>query len=446
MISPMSETPDSSRVEPPTGGARGPAVRIRTALALVVIGVMVVALVLALSGKKDPGSPAPLDARERSAESFVASIGVVVHLNYVDTAYGRQADVIARLRELGVSHIRDAMPSPVEPLGIGLKAARQAGIRPTLATGDVATDPEAAVADALKVVPGAVDAFEGPNELDNSGDPGWVSTLTAYMPKLAAAVRRQAPGVPVIGPSFIDPANRGRLPADLPGLGNGHPYPGGGPPEPALAAAARQAERDPGARGFVFTETGYHNALNDSADQPPASEQAAAVYFPRLLLDAFGLGARRTFIYELLDEKPDPGLTDLQQHFGLLRNDFSPKPAFAAIRTLIAAVRHSPGPGEDERLRWTLSGDGSEDVTRLTLVRRDGSRVLALWRPVSVWDREAGRPAPPTPLPVTVRFARPVRDVEVWRPSTSGTPVLRRASARTLPLSLEGDVVLVSLR
>ncbi len=178
------------------------------------------------------------------------------------------------------------------------------------------------------------------------------------MPKLAAAVCRQAPGVPVIGPSFIDPANRDRLPADLPGLSNGHPYPGGGPPEPALAAAAREAERDPGPRGLVFTETGYHNALNDSANQPPASEEAAAVYFPRLLLEAFGLGARRTFIYELLDEKPDPGLTDLQQHFGLLRNDFSPKPAFAAIRTLIAAVRRSPGPGDDGRLRWTLSGDG----------------------------------------------------------------------------------------
>ncbi len=178
MISPMSETPDSSRVEPPTGGVRGPAVRIRMAIALLAVAITVVVLVVALSGNPEPGPPAPLSERERSADAFVGSIGVVVHLNYVDTAYGRQADVIARLRELGVSHIRDAMPSPVEPLGIGLKAARQAGIRATLATGDVATDPEAAVADALKVVPRPVDAFEGPNELDNSGDPGWPPTLT----------------------------------------------------------------------------------------------------------------------------------------------------------------------------------------------------------------------------------------------------------------------------
>ena len=104
----------------------------------------------------------------------------------------------------------------------------------------------------------------------------------------------------------------------------------------SAAAARRGRARARRKRGLVFTETGYHNALHDRADQPPASEEAAAVYFPRLLLAAFGLGARRTFIYELLDEKPDPGLADLQQHFGLLRNDFSPKPAFTAIKTLIA--------------------------------------------------------------------------------------------------------------
>ena len=202
----------------------------------------------------------------------------------------------------------------------------------------------------------------------------------------------------------------------------------------------------PGSKGLVFTETGYHNALRDSANQPPASEAAAAVYFPRLLLDAFGLGARRTFIYELLDEKPEPGLTDSQQHFGLLRNDFSPKPAFTAIRNLIAAVRQSPGAGDRHRLDWTLSGAGAKSVIRLTLVRRDGSRVLALWRPVSVWDREAGRPTSPGEVPVTIRFGRQVHDLQVWRPSASGSPVDSRGSARRLPVTLAGDVVLVSLR
>ena len=101
MTPPMADSPDSPRVEPPDGGARGPAVSIRMALALAVAAIAVVVLVVALSTNHEPGPSTPLSERELSAEAFLGSIGVVVHLNYVDTAYGRQADVIARLRELG---------------------------------------------------------------------------------------------------------------------------------------------------------------------------------------------------------------------------------------------------------------------------------------------------------------------------------------------------------
>ena len=172
---------------------------------------------------------------------------------------------MARLRELGVRHIRDAMPSPIEPLGAGLRAARAAGIRATLATGDVKRDPGIAVADSLQVMGDDVDAFEGPNELDNGGDPNWPATLRAYMPALASAVREQAPGVPVIGPSFVDPRVAGGYPSNLPGLFNAHPYPGGGPPETVLGDAAREHAGEPRKTGMVFTETGYHNALRDTA-------------------------------------------------------------------------------------------------------------------------------------------------------------------------------------
>jgi hypothetical protein len=420
--------------------------RARVWIALAVAVLAAAGAVAILHGEDDDGRPEPdLDRGELPAGAFLDSIGVVVHFNYVDTAYGRRDDVVARLRELGVRHIRDAMPSPVEPLGAGLRAARQAGIRGTLATGDVHHDPEAAVRDALIVMGDAIDAFEGPNELD-AGQPGWASTLSSYMPRLAAAVNRQAPGVTLIGPSFIDPGNRSSLPADLPGLVNQHPYPGGAPPEVALAAAADEAERAPGRQGLVFTETGYHNALRDRSDQPPVSEEAAAVYLPRLLLAAYALGARRTFIYELLDEKPDPALSDLQQHFGLLRTDFSPKPAFTAIKTLIAAVRSSPGAGDRARLPIRLGGEGADDVTHLTFVRGDGSRIVALWRQEPVWDRDTGRPIRPSRAPVDLHFGREVRDVEVWRPSVSPGPVRSLQRASDLRIDAGADVTLVSLR
>jgi hypothetical protein len=408
-----------------------------------------VAAVLWVARRGDEGPPdrgilAP--ARELSAERFAGSVGVVVHMNYADTAYGRQAEVVQRMRELGVRHVRDAMPADGSPLADGLRALHAAGVGATLATGDVARPPDLAVADALAVLPTGIAAFEGPNELDATGDVRWPAILTAYMPALDAAARRLAPGVPVIGPSFIRPASRGQLPDGLPGLLNGHPYPGGKPPEEPLAVALDELGAGAIRRGVVFTETGYHNAVRATEGQPPASEEAAAVYLPRLLLAAFGAGVRRTFVYELLDEVPDPGLARPEQHFGLLRSDLSPKPAFTAIRTLMAAVRATPGRGRRARLAWRLRVDAPEDVRRLTLVRPDGSRLLVLWRASAVWDRDARRPVTVPDTPAELTFARRVRDVVVWRPSRSSRPVLRRAGGSRLSLPVGPDVALVSLR
>jgi hypothetical protein len=300
------------------------------------------------------------------------------------------------------------------------------------------------VRESLALLGASIAAFEAPNELDNQGDPGWAPKLVEFVPALDAAVRERAPGVPLIGASLVHPSSRAELLGDLPGAFNGHPYAGGEPPEPWLGNALSEARGGPRERPIYFTEAGYHNALAATTGQAPASEEAAAIYLPRTLLAAFGAGVRRTFVYELLDEKPEPALSDPEQHFGLLRHDLSPKPAFTAIKTLVAALRSSAGEGAGA-LDWDVRAAG-EVVERLTLMRRDGSRVLALWRPVSVWDQDARAAVDPGVVPVELVLGREASDISVWRPSVSEQPVLRRERARRLRLELGGDLVLVSLR
>jgi hypothetical protein len=415
-------------------------------LGLAALAVLALVVALLARDRDVAGAPPVLPSRDLSAERFLDSVGVVAHFNYHDTAYAHRAELIGLLRELGARHLRDAMPQPEQqPLIAGLQAARGIGMRATLHTGDVRRPPEVAVADALRVLPDGVEAFEGPNEPDNNGDPGWPQTVRDYMPRLDAAVRQRAPGVSVVGPAFVHPvASRMLLPADLPGLANEHPYSGGEPPEQALATALRNIPKALARRGVVFTEAGFHNAMRSTNDQPPSSEDAAAVYLPRVLLSAFGAGVRRTFVYELADNKPDPGLADAVQHWGLVRRDLTRKPAFEAVRRLLAAVRASPGPAATPGPSWRVRTESS--VQRLALRRRDGSRVLALWRPVSVWDTSAREPVTAPAVPAELTFDLPARDVTVWRPSASERPVLRRASAKQVSFDVGADVVLVSMR
>lgn len=414
---------------------------------ILALGALLAVVLIAVGGvlllSRDPDPP-ELRTSGLTVEGMLDSIGVNVHFSYVDTAYARRDEALALARELGIRHLRDAVPSVAVPLESALPQAARAGFELTLIT-DVNRDPDADVSKAVDLLDGNVAAFEAPNELDNSGDPDWASKLSSFVPRLDTAVRSHAPGVPLIGPSLLDPSSRAEFSAALPGAFNGHPYAAGGPPEPALAVAVEEGRAGTPKEPIYFTETGYHNALAATAGQPPVSEQAAAVYLPRALVDAYGAGVRRTFIYELLDEKPDPGGIDPEQHFGLLRADLTPKPAFTAIKNMTAALRASPGAGEGP-LDWKLDADPSAGVQQLTLTRRDGSRVLALWRAVSVWDAEARRPLDPGTERVEVVFERAARDLTVWRPSVSSAPVLKRDSAKRLRLDLAGDLVLVSLR
>jgi hypothetical protein len=268
--------------------------------------------------------------------------------------------------------------------------------------------------------------------------PDWQRALRQIMPRLRAARL----GVPLLGPSLVHDDSRTAIAFlardwDATSL---HPYPGGQPPEAAMPAqlrAARAAEGKP----VVATESGYHNALRSDSGQPPVSEAASAVYLPRLLLEDFRLGVRRTFLYELADEKPDPALRDPEQHFGLLRSDLEPKPAFLAVQRLLAAARGTaPGDAPAPRVRTDAAARG---VRAVLLDRADGSRLLALWRPVAVWSVARREPVRPTPVNVRVTFSRAPRGATLAHPSlAAGRRRLGTGTSVSVPVG--ADVALLA--
>ena len=248
----------------------------------------------------------------------------------------------------------------------------------------------------------------------------------------------------LVGPSFIESGawEVVRPLSDNWDVDNLHPYPGGNEPLSNLDEQLALARKMGSGRPVQATETGYHNALEAESGQPPVSEAAAAAYAPRLALATFAAGIERSFLYELADEKPDPARRQPEQHFGLLRQDLSPKPAYTALRNTLRVVRASEGQGRRRDTRVLAP----RDVRSLLLEREGGGSVLALWCDEPVWDlgRRAAREV--KPVRAQVFFQARAQDVTVHRPSRGAQAVQREAETTAVRVPVSGDVVLVSYR
>jgi hypothetical protein len=415
---------------------------------LLLMAVLAAAAVVLVRGLRTthntPTSPVTGKVPPRlSADRFLDSVGVNVHVTYLDTSYGRMDQWAARLKELGVRHVRDGLSLDNATGTERLRALADAGMRLTLITSlDKSPDDQARFAAQFG---GAVDAIEAPNEADVMGPSDWAAKLQSFLPRLRKAVDEDGPpSHTIIGPSFVSLESWKQVGGTVGtwDVTNLHSYPGGEEPSSNLdqqLAVARQQGRD---HPVEVTETGYQDAVRASTGQPPVSEKTAAAYLPRMALGYFAAGIKRMFVYELADEKPDPGLVQPEQHFGLLREDLTPKPAFNALRNLLRTVRTSDGPGE----RRVVHVDAPSDVRSLVLERDDGSSVLALWRSASAWNTGDRKPTSVSPVTATVQFDGPATDIKVSRPSVGAEPVQQQDEASTQRVEVSSDAVLISYR
>lgn len=405
----------------------------------------------ALGGCGDDGR------RATQTHEFVDSIGVNVHMSYNDTAYGDHAAVRTALRDLGVRHVRDGVVIGREDQYEALSKLAADGIKANLILGDprgrFGTGTLEEQISTLKFdLPDVAASVEGPNEYDSSGDPDWPATLRGYQIRLHAELEADPDlaRLPVVGPSLIDmPAwNRVRDLSFAMDFGNIHPYPGGEPPAAGpLRHQLNLARAGSGGRPVMATETGYHNATRAEGgrQQPGVSESAAAVYLPALLLEHFRVGIARTFLYELVDEQPEPRLADSEQHFGLVRNDFTRKPAFGALQNMIRLL-DDPGPAfEPGSLEVKI--DAGAPVGDLLLQKRDGRFYLALWRSATpAWSKAARRDIRPAPVAVSVRFGADVERVRAYSPVRSREPIDSWDGPDRLDLQLGAEPIVLEIR
>jgi hypothetical protein len=320
-----------------------------------------------------------------SADSFVDGVGVNVHLHYTDTSYVNFDLVEKALKDLGVRHIRDKLThTSWSPYYDRLNALGRAGIKAVLITSPEQSDA------VLIGYPGRVvngfEAYEGPNEYDQSKDPNWASTLTAFVARLCRTVRSNpaTSHFPILGPSLTYPSSFAMLSGTAPcfDYANLHNYFGGRNPgthgwdsngHGSYAWHLDLANRTWPGRTVISTETGY---FNDPAKADSVPENVAGTYMPRLLFEQWIHGITRTYLYELVDIGPVSQFIDAT--YGLLHSDFSPKPGYNAVKNVLRLLS-DPGPAfHTGNLDFELAGDLT-DVHHLLLQKRNGTFYLAIW-------------------------------------------------------------------
>jgi hypothetical protein len=269
------------------------------------------------------------------------------------------------------------------------------------------------------------EAYEAVNEYDGSGDKNWVGTLRDSLVRLHSM--KDVPALarfPIVGPSMAFSNKLAEL-GDVSAyfdLGNLHNYFGGRNPGtagwgvtdrdyPSYTWHFRYASKYFGGKPIVTTETGY---MNFSSTRDSVPDEVSGKYMPRLLLEQFGKGITRTYIYELVDEPAR------KQNLGLLTSDGTPKPAFRAVKSLLGLLsdqgpRFTPRP-----LRYTVSA-ASADVRHMAFQKSDGRYYLAIWIERSSYDVVARRAVevPSETVMLTVSGGEQLVNVLRWQPDGS---------------------------
>lgn len=392
----------------------------------------------------------------KSADAVVNSIGINVHVSYFQTPYGTGFSSIIkpRLTALGVRHLRDVGSVTSNDGWMTMVYGRmrelgQAGMRFNLVMRPGESGSYTNVdhfGRLMTYVAPFVENFEGLNEHDLSGRANWASEARTFQQALWTKVKGdpRTANMPVFGPS-LGRAGNAPLVGDISAYLNYsaiHPYPGNGTPSSMLAYYRSNMQPLSKSRGFVATESGYHTLTSWVGPHAPVTEQAMGRYVPRLFLEYFDAGIPRTYLYELIDQ--GTAATTREDHFGLLRNDGSEKPAYRALANLIATLK-DPGPGfTPGSLPYTITGD-TLGVKRLLLQKRDGRFYLALWTAGSSYDVALKSDLPLVGRSVTVRFDTPVARVQQYRPNVSAAASGSMTNASAVTLSVDDRVLLVEI-
>jgi hypothetical protein len=395
------------------------------------------------------------------AEAVRRSIGVNTHINYTDGAYANAPFVIDALKYIGVDRIRESIPVTwihgTAPLSTYDKMMAQ-GIYFSCGNDSILDTAKwvESLEPLVKRNPGKVTSIEGLNEVDRvqnlqyKGKKG-VPAGEAFQRDLYTAMKgsRVLKDIPVYDFTGYDLKADGdkQIFAGRADYTNFHAYAqNGGPPRDWLLepARVRKLYKNPA----VITEMGYASMPQSGWLLIGVDEATQAKGILGAIFNSLDLGFERIYLYELVDQKPDPGNSNLEMHFGLFTNKFEKKPAARALHTLTGLL------GDKDKKALTFETravnfdiKGLPDTGHYLAVESSNGRTfIVLWNEVQFWDRAAGKALPMEQVPISLSLADGAKIVAVTDPINDKSPTRTVGPAASLDLMLPDHPILVEIR
>jgi hypothetical protein len=398
------------------------------------------------TGPAAAGSSGPSGELAVHADRFVDAISVQTHLGH-QSIYSTSWSTIVRPRllELGIRHVRERMFDS-ETVQSRMKELAANGIKLTAGCWPIGTNYSNAshcVARANAYGANTIDAFDGWNEVDNKGS-NWPAAWTAWQAALWNAYKEHATWRS--RPLYANSLARAKSASDLGDrssildYGNMHSYPAGNMPSVVSDAWIPAWNRVASPKPLVVTETGYHTCTT-CTKWNGVSLLAGGKYHPRLLFEYWNRGVKRTNLFELIDV--GTSTTERRDNFGLLKNNGTPKPAFTAIKNLIALLSDEGSAFTPGRLEYGLSG-ALASTHKTLLQKRDGRFYLALWQEVKSWDNNTKKDVTSANDAVTLTLGQAASSLKVFQPRTSTLPI-QTGRGTSIALSVPDEVIVVEV-
>jgi hypothetical protein len=390
-------------------------------------------------------------------QDFRDGIGVNTHLNYKDTSYVRVEYMVAALQYVGIDQVRDQSPTPWVGGSAPIheyKWAMQQGINYNfIALGGAftlqkTTDQLEALAEA---VPGRIAAIEGFNEVDHApvtymGATG-ADAAVAAQKALFAGIRANArlKSIPIYDVTGV------AYPTSLTGRAdymNVHIYPQNG--NASTVWFQRLTDNAESLKmPLVVTEFGYASMPQSGWLVIGVNDKVQAKATMNGLFNGFADGVTRTYLYELFDQKADASNKNREMHFGMFTNTREKKPLAIAMHNMTTILTDT---GATRKTFKTTAMSINlntlpAQVRRLLIQKSDGTRILALWQDVTMWDRATGKAI--TTQPVTVKIPIPTGlKATGYYNMTAGTASVQSfaATAKTVSIKVPDYPVFLELK